>query len=285
MKALNYIAIAALALSALSAQAKETKGTLMLGGYETASDYYDGTSWEAAPANYLYNFSSSQVIYTADELKEIANVNGKITKVTFKYVEATPSYQSVDLTMNISLDDAQADTFLKNSGGKYTWMPFSDTCSGSWTTSMDNYYDMEETEIEITLDTPYEVKPDTPLVITTTGSTSEAMAYISSFVSYYYTRDGRPKAAATKCSDTQEVIPVAGDNIEHQTSQWSAGEFAEVPVVKFDFVYDDATDGIASVEADATEAVYYNLQGIRVAQPTSGTYVKVAAGRATKVAL
>ncbi len=44
------------------------------------------------------------------------------------------------------------------------------------------------------------------------------------------------------------------------------------------------TTGITAIEADAAEAVYYNLQGIRVAEPQSGIYVKVQSGKATKVA-
>ncbi len=48
--------------------------------------------------------------------------------------------------------------------------------------------------------------------------------------------------------------------------------------------FTSAVDGIASIEAEAAEAVYYNLQGIRVAEPQSGIYVKVQAGKATKVA-
>ncbi len=46
----------------------------------------------------------------------------------------------------------------------------------------------------------------------------------------------------------------------------------------------DKNSGISSIEADAAEAVYYNLQGVRVAEPQSGIYVKVQGGKATKVA-
>ncbi len=45
------------------------------------------------------------------------------------------------------------------------------------------------------------------------------------------------------------------------------------------------TSGIAAIAADSDAPVYYNLQGIRVAQPTSGLYIKVAGGKTTKVAL
>lgn len=41
--------------------------------------------------------------------------------------------------------------------------------------------------------------------------------------------------------------------------------------------------GIEAVEADAAEALYYNLQGVRVANPATGIYIRVAGGKATKV--
>ncbi len=45
--------------------------------------------------------------------------------------------------------------------------------------------------------------------------------------------------------------------------------------------------GVDAVEADAAtgEAVYYNLQGQRVANPENGLYIRLQGGKATKVAL
>ena len=40
--------------------------------------------------------------------------------------------------------------------------------------------------------------------------------------------------------------------------------------------------GVAGIEADA-EAVYFNLSGVRVAQPEKGLYIRVANGKASKV--
>ncbi|MDE6329994.1 MAG: hypothetical protein K2L83_04690 [Muribaculaceae bacterium] len=41
--------------------------------------------------------------------------------------------------------------------------------------------------------------------------------------------------------------------------------------------------GVAGVEVAEGEAVYYNLQGVQVANPAAGVYVKVVNGKATKV--
>lgn len=44
----------------------------------------------------------------------------------------------------------------------------------------------------------------------------------------------------------------------------------------------DDNTGVAGIEAES-EAVYYDLQGNRVAEPETGVYIKVAGGRASKV--
>ena len=43
------------------------------------------------------------------------------------------------------------------------------------------------------------------------------------------------------------------------------------------------TNAVASVDVDSAEAVYYTVQGVRVENPSNGMFIKVAAGKATKV--
>lgn len=46
----------------------------------------------------------------------------------------------------------------------------------------------------------------------------------------------------------------------------------------------DVATGISDINAaDATEAIYFNLQGVRVENPENGTYIRVAKGKAEKV--
>lgn len=45
----------------------------------------------------------------------------------------------------------------------------------------------------------------------------------------------------------------------------------------------DFLSGIAGIEAEAGEAVYYNLQGVRVENPAKGLYIRVANGKSQKV--
>lgn len=45
----------------------------------------------------------------------------------------------------------------------------------------------------------------------------------------------------------------------------------------------DFLSGITDIEAEAGEAVYYNLQGVRVENPAKGLYIRVANGKSQKV--
>ena len=41
--------------------------------------------------------------------------------------------------------------------------------------------------------------------------------------------------------------------------------------------------GIAGIEAENGEAVYFNLQGVRVQNPENGIFIRVQNGKATKI--
>ena len=45
------------------------------------------------------------------------------------------------------------------------------------------------------------------------------------------------------------------------------------------------TTGITAIGTENGTAEYFNLQGVRVAEPTTGIYIRVANGNATKVAV
>lgn len=45
----------------------------------------------------------------------------------------------------------------------------------------------------------------------------------------------------------------------------------------------DVETSVSTIELDATEDLYFNLQGVRVANPAEGTYIRIANGKATKV--
>lgn len=68
--------------------------------------------------------------------------------------------------------------------------------------------------------------------------------------------------------------------LEYYTLETASGERSEIKTLKLDGV-----TGIDSIIADpdAADAVYYNLQGVRVDNPTNGVYVRVQGSKTTKV--
>ena len=77
------------------------------------------------------------------------------------------------------------------------------------------------------------------------------------------------------------------------------GEAGNIPYVlepgNYDFTFNSdektltvapsAGSGVAGIEVESAPAVYYNLQGIRVANPQNGIFVKVSGKKAVKVVL
>ncbi|MDE5749199.1 MAG: hypothetical protein K2H87_00345 [Duncaniella sp.] len=47
----------------------------------------------------------------------------------------------------------------------------------------------------------------------------------------------------------------------------------------------DSTTGLNEIFVEEGEAVYYNLQGVRVANPANGVFIRVQGDKATKVIL
>lgn len=86
------------------------------------------------------------------------------------------------------------------------------------------------------------------------------------------------------------IAPVVGTfdaNGVLTLSNWAVYEpgYAEPFAYNGKTVYTPADASVGTVEADYAPAVYYNLQGIRVDNPTSGVYVVRQSGKVSKVVL
>ena len=95
----------------------------------------------------------------------------------------------------------------------------------------------------------------------------------------YMTEDGTVKVGETTTLDYDY------DGIGKITFEGANGEY-KITVVKGDegmTLNVTSTSGIADIEAADTEARYFNLQGVEVANPATGVYIRVAGGKATKV--
>lgn len=102
-----------------------------------------------------------------------------------------------------------------------------------------------------------------------------------------------PIPAVQNENDYYEVnLPVnedGGTGTLNLYTKLATGEYSEAETIKYmvskstDFNTETGVEGI-EVEADG-EAAYYTLQGVKVANPEKGIYIKVACGKASKVVL
>lgn len=94
-----------------------------------------------------------------------------------------------------------------------------------------------------------------------------------------------PAAFSWNWIDAKESLSAyAGKKIQIGFRYVSTASVAGTWEVKNMTVKDTATSGVAEVEAaENAEVVYYNLQGVKVAEPENGLYIKVQGNKATKV--
>ena len=95
----------------------------------------------------------------------------------------------------------------------------------------------------------------------------------------FMTADGTVKVGETTDLDYDY------DEIGKITFEGANGEY-KITVVKGDegmTLNVTSTSGIADIEAADAAARYFNLQGVEVANPSTGIYIRVAGGKATKV--
>lgn len=94
-----------------------------------------------------------------------------------------------------------------------------------------------------------------------------------------------PDAVITKTEAVPFILFAANVNASAANS-WKA------EAGKYDFVVDfetmtvamsESQSGIEAIEAEAAEAEYYNLQGVRVVKPENGLYIEVRGKKASKV--
>lgn len=84
----------------------------------------------------------------------------------------------------------------------------------------------------------------------------------------------------TPASATETILRAASD----VTTVKFTNNNAQSRIAKIEVAYAPSTPtGIASIEAEDGEAVYFNLQGVRVQNPEKGIFIRVQNGNATKI--
>ena len=114
-----------------------------------------------------------------------------------------------------------------------------------------------------------------------TQGTKVALSCATEGATIYYTLDGtEPTAAST--AYTEEIAVM--EDVTIKAIAVKEG-MANSEVATAEYKVDPQTVGIETIEVEAGEAEYFNLQGIRVANPENGIFIRRQAGKAVRVIL
>ncbi|MDE6311878.1 MAG: hypothetical protein K2L96_08715 [Muribaculaceae bacterium] len=241
-------------------------GKLYVGNFENPqdADIEAGTWWNRAPYQWYTKYSGSQFIYTADMLKGL-KAGDKIKGVTFKYQDQG-SFAALETELSLVIQNTEKTEFEKKQDTeKYEWIPvnFSDAILLDYAAEL--YY-MTTEEIEFEFGEEHALVYDGQSIALTCWSENlgEEVSAVASVVKY-----GTLKSTMVFGSDTKTFQDVyeTGFNEPYMTPE----KF--VPVAKFTV---ETSSGIKEISVGDGEmkAEYFNLQGQRVENPTTGCYIR-----------
>ena len=258
MRKINYMLM--LFLLCIGANhAKADDYTLALGNYDEIGegDYnedqtYDGSWWMVAPTQYNVKHTGSQIIYTKDQLKDMAGK--EITSISFKYFNLS-AYQAYPRTINVWVKEIDDNAFAYNDTKKaYCYFEYSDaTKAATDITFAEDFVDYSymSRDLKVDFDKPFAYSGTKNLLVTITFDGDEYADTPSDIEFYYNTDDTAKKKAMAACSDNStfeefnesEDWPYAkkgaGSTISH-------ADELEQPLTKF--TYQDAQVlGITSI--------------------------------------
>lgn len=277
-----YMMLAAVAALTVSANAQDVlTGTINVGDYDNATNFYNGSYFDMAPANFYLNHYGSQMLYLYDtDFTDFEGKNDvKITKISYKFYD-----QAIysDITANVKyylqlVDETEFQT--DNSGNKL----YFDCFSTEPVVEGEFYYEAFSAygeDVEMTIDlsnAPFAITPGKNLVVTavidmtgdctassddapfyTSGISNRAMTYSDNNISF---TDYANDADYPKCSATYS----------------GGGTRVNMPVTKIEYTYTESTPtAITEIESEAqNDAPYYDLMGRKMSASNlpAGIYI------------
>lgn len=189
--------------------AKADDYTLALGNYDEIGedDYkenqtYKGSWWMVAPTQYIVAHTGSQIIYTKDQLKDMAGK--EITSISFKYYNLS-AYQAYPRTINVWVKEIDDNAFAYNDTKKaYCYFEYSDAMKAAKDFSFDEDfvdYPYMNRDLKVDFDKPFAYSGTKNLLVTITFDGDEYADTPSDIEFYYNTDDTAKKKAMAACSD------------------------------------------------------------------------------------
>ena len=249
---------------------------------DTGADTFEGANWYNAPLVPTYCNSAAQMLYLPDELLPLAG--RKIETVKFRY-NNDMCFSSYAAQVRLYLTAVDATAFDYNAdNGKYKWFAV-DLASPAVTADLEiDFLDNYGFTAELEFDLPeggFVLPADKSLVVTVV---TDADSYLDEYPQFFkYNTDDR--RTAVFCSDHigyDEALQAGlyvkdGDNFHADMSDHNQ------PVMRLFSSEAPSAVSAVGVEAADAPAEFYNLQGVRIAQPAAGLYIRRQGNTATKV--
>lgn len=296
MKTFRYLAAAAALLMASGAYAEITNTVLDLGDFTAPTEQISGQNLEQAPFNFYYTSSGSQVIYTAEEIAPMVNRNAAITSISFVYGDPDfSSYGDFENTLEcyIQLIDAAQFTYVDY---KSHWFQPANVSSTATLDYEYNIYKLGDTDIiTLTFPEPFQLNKNTDagknLLVTSTqtftSGDSDDGQYWRPYVYNNVERTYR-MACYGFDGDNDFFSRVEEGGLIYTSTDHSDCYRTDIPVVRFEYTYDDIIDGVANVEmTDDAPVQMYDLQGREVSRDyaTPGIYILRQGNKTTKTVI
>lgn len=231
MKRLLFAAIAIAATGTMVAE----NATLELGNYSTTTDYLDGSVNERGlPVNYCYQYSGGQIVYPYEIVKEIADKNGEITSISFRYMENGSFFDGdFEGQSKVWIQATDLQSIPQNENNKGVWTPYADGSMSSISIDYSITYGENEYELTYTFATPVKLAPGQSLLVTAASEITNDIAANPDDFSCFSFKAGSDKYASYYTSDTKSFEQdYAAGNVNMWTSSF-------VPVAKIAYTYVD----------------------------------------------
>ncbi len=279
-----YMLMAVAAMCAMGANA-QTEGSLELGKVKKAGEnYYDGGANYSAPMNFYYKHSGAQIIYTATDLKQIADLTTdnevKITELEFPFWATF--YTEFKRNVKMILQESDATEFVKDQEKKkYKYFEF-DKNDVAYTGTFEYTYEYANNEggvLKLTLNKPFNYTGKS-IIVTVMADDDEATGTTDGAMDVPFYPNENKKRAMSFCNDNKSFIDHAGSqDFPYATSSVSYSTPIEQPIttVKYSYTAKQPQTGIADVIVNnsAQDNGYYNMMGQKVAETnlTPGIYI------------
>lgn len=263
---------------ALSSVAQTSVGTLTLGefngDYSDDKAMFDGFNCQNAPVTFVYKHSGSQTIYLPHMLEPMKDK--EITSIAFSCLPQDCYVFDYTSTMKLYLSEVAEENFVKD-GNKYLWFVTDYTNPNA---SLDFKADFQEAAtneenilIKFQLEKPFKYTGKTLLVTVVNDGDQSVGGVVRFFLVKRKSKD-EPHYNAIFGSDSKTFMEYYKES--KAVTDGNGYRNAEPAAVQFTYQEPQVHTAVCNIEADESQDSneWYNLQGVRIAQPTqAGIYI------------